>query len=160
LVYNRRIFDEIAVKEWERARRTKSPLAIVLFDVDRFKHVNDTYGHLIGDKILTNLANLCSSNMRSMDAFARYGGEEFVILMPDTNSDSAHQTMEWLRGAFENTSLATHENTDIYITISAGIVVWDGEGPQDIRALLARADQALYTSKELGRNRVTIWRKS
>jgi len=159
-IYNRRVFDEIAVKEWERAKRTKSPLAIVLFDVDRFKNVNDTYGHLVGDKILTNLAKLCLTNLRSMDIFARFGGEEFVILMPDTNTESAYQTMERLRTTIENTSLTRHENTELSITISAGIVIWNGEGTLEIRALLSRADQALYTSKETGRNRVTVWKET
>jgi len=159
-IYNRRVFDEIAVKEWERAKRTKSPLAIVLFDVDRFKNVNDTYGHLVGDQILTNLAKLCLTNLRSMDIFARFGGEEFVILMPDTNTESAYHTMERLRTTIENTSLTRHDNTELSITISAGIVIWNGEGTLEIRALLSRADQALYTSKETGRNRVTVWKET
>jgi len=159
-VYNRRVFDEIAVKEWERAKRTKSPLSIVLFDVDRFKQVNDTYGHLVGDQILINLSKTCSENLRSMDIFARYGGEEFVILMPDTDANSAYQSMERLRTTVEKTSLGKHEDRNLLITISLGIVVWDGEGSLDIRALLSRADQALYTSKESGRNRTTIWKKA
>lgn len=159
-VYNRRVFDEIAVKEWERAKRTKSPLAIVLFDVDRFKQVNDTYGHLVGDQILINLSKLCSENLRSMDIFARYGGEEFVILMPDTNEEAAFHSMERLRSTIETTSLGSHKNDDLFITISLGIVIWDGEGSSEIRALLSRADQALYTSKESGRNRTTVWKKT
>lgn len=159
-VYNRRVFDEMAVKEWERARRTKSPLSIILLDVDRFKQVNDTYGHLVGDQILINLSKTCSENLRSMDIFARYGGEEFVILMPDTNVESAFQSMERLRTTIEKTSLGKHENRELFITVSLGIVVWDGEGSLDIRALLSRADQALYTSKETGRNRTSIWEKS
>jgi len=159
-IYNRRVFDEMAVKEWQRAKRTKSPLATVLFDVDRFKHVNDTYGHLVGDQILINLSKLCSDNLRSMDIFARYGGEEFVILMPDTNADAAYQSMERLRTMIEKTSLGKYEGAALFITISVGIVVWDGEGSLDIRALLSRADQALYSSKEAGRNRTTIWKNS
>ena len=159
-IYNRRVFDEIALKEWERAKRTKSPLAIVLFDVDHFKQVNDTYGHLVGDQILISLAKLCSDNLRSMDIYARYGGEEFVILMPDTASEAAYQSMERLRTTIETTPAGTYENTDLFITVSMGVVIWDGEGSLDIRALLSRADQALYTSKESGRNRTTLWKKT
>lgn len=159
-IYNRRVFDEIAAKEWERAKRGNSLMTLALFDIDHFKQVNDTYGHLVGDQVLTNMANLCLANMRSMDTFARYGGEEFVIIMPDTNSESAYQTIERLRITIEKTHLATHEDKDIFITISAGIVIWNGRDPLDFRSLLYRADQALYTSKETGRNRVTVWKES
>ncbi|HKJ37417.1 MAG TPA: diguanylate cyclase [Anaerolineales bacterium] len=157
-IYNRRIFDEMAVKEWERAKRSQSALTVVLFDVDRFKQVNDTYGHLTGDQVLINLADLCLSNMRSMDVFARYGGEEFVVLMPDADAQSAHQTIERLRTIVETTPLANSENPDLFVTISAGIVTWDGKESLDIQTLLARADEALYTSKQTGRNKVTIWK--
>jgi diguanylate cyclase (GGDEF)-like protein/PAS domain S-box-containing protein len=157
-IYNRRIFDEIAAKEWERARRSKSPLTVILFDIDHFKQVNDSYGHLIGDQVLTNLANLCLTNMRSMDIFARYGGEEFIILMPDTGHESAHQTMERLLATVETTPLVFIDDTQVFATISAGIVTWEGQGTSDIYDLLDRADQALYSSKENGRNRITNWK--
>jgi len=156
-IYNRRIFDEIAIKEWERSKRSKAPLGIVLFDIDHFKKVNDTHGHLIGDQVLVNLAELCSANLRSMDVFARYGGEEFVILMPDADETSAHQIMERLRTMVEKTPLATHENVDVVVTISAGIAMWKDAESTDISSLLERADQALYSSKKSGRNRVAIW---
>jgi len=159
-IYNRRIFEEIAVKEWERARRSKSILTVALFDIDHFKSVNDNFGHLIGDQVLINLANLCLSNMRSMDVFARYGGEEFVILMPDADQISAHRTMERLRKTVEKTPLANYENTDILVTISAGIATWMGEESTIFHILLEQADQALYTSKETGRNRVTVWKQA
>jgi diguanylate cyclase (GGDEF)-like protein len=157
-IYNRRIFDEIALKEWERAKRSHSVITVVLFDIDHFKRVNDTHGHLIGDQVLINLADLCLSNMRSMDVFARYGGEEFVILMPDADAQSAYQTIERLRAIVETTPLANPENLNIFITISAGIVTWDGKESLDIKTLLARADEALYISKQTGRNKVTIWK--
>lgn len=156
-IYNRRFFDEIAIKEWELARRTGSPLTIVLFDIDHFKQVNDTHGHLTGDIVLTHLADLCSSNIRSMDIFARYGGEEFVILMPDTDHVSAHRTMERIRTVLQETALAEIDGTHIFITISVGIAEMHGHQPMDLQALLDRADQALYSSKDAGRNRATIW---
>jgi diguanylate cyclase (GGDEF)-like protein/PAS domain S-box-containing protein len=159
-IYNRRIFDEIIIKEWERAKRSQSLLTIVLFDIDHFKKVNDTYGHLIGDDALKNLANFCLLNMRSMDIFARYGGEEFIILMPDTDFDSAYQSIERLRTKIVETPLAITEAKDIFITISAGIAIWNGQEQIDIPTLLDRADQALYKSKQTGRNKVTIWKES
>jgi len=159
-IYNRRIFDEMAIKEWERAKRSKSPLTVILFDIDHFKRVNDTYGHLIGDQALTNLAKLFLSRMRSMDIFARYGGEEFVIIMPDTDHASAYQTMERLRTIVEETPMVTSGNTDVFITISVGTVSWHGHGSSDIYTLLDRADKALYTSKATGRNRVTAWKET
>ncbi|HSM72419.1 MAG TPA: diguanylate cyclase [Anaerolineales bacterium] len=159
-IYNRRFFDEIAGKELERAKRSTSPLTIIILDIDHFKEINDTYGHPTGDQVLISLTNIYQSNMRSMDIFARYGGEEFIILMPDTDSESAHQIIERLRAALEETPLATYENKDIYVTISAGIAVCDGQESVDIPALLERADQSLYTSKQTGRNKTTIWREA
>ncbi|MDX1378228.1 MAG: diguanylate cyclase [Anaerolineales bacterium] len=159
-IYNRRFFDEIAGKELERAKRSASLLTIIILDIDHFKEINDTYGHLIGDQVLINLANIYQENMRSMDIFARYGGEEFIILMPDTSADSAHQTTERLRTALEETPLAIYEDKEIFVTISAGIAVCDGHESVDVSTLLERADQALYTSKQSGRNKTTIWKES
>jgi len=159
-IYNRRVFDEIANKEWERAKRIKSPLTIVLFDVDHFKKINDTHGHMIGDQVLTNLAKLCLSNMRNMDIIARYGGEEFIILMPDTDSGSAYPTIERLRNYIEKTQMTTHEGQGINITISAGIVTWAGLDDLGVQTLIHNADQALYTSKQTGRNKTTIWKEA
>ena len=159
-IYNRRFFDEIASKEIERAKRSNSLLTIIIFDIDHFKNVNDAFGHLTGDQVLTNLAFICQTNMRSMDVFARFGGEEFIILMPDTDSNSAYQTMERLRAFVESTCMATYDDQDIYVTISAGIITWNGQGDLDFHTLLNRADQALYTSKQAGRNKATIWKKT
>lgn len=159
-IYNRRFFDEIAGKEIERTKRSNSFLTIVIFDIDHFKKVNDAFGHLTGDQVLTNLAFICQTNMRSMDVFARYGGEEFIILMPDTDSDSAYQTTERLKSFVENTRMTTYNDQDIFVTISAGIATWNGQGDLNIHTLLDRADQALYTSKQTGRNKTTIWKES
>jgi len=159
-IYNRRFFDAFAVKEWERTKRSKSPLSVIFFDIDYFKQVNDTYGHLIGDQVLLNLATLCQSNLRSMDIFARYGGEEFVILMPDADINSVHETIDRRRLMVEKEPLATSNDTQIHITISAGIANWKGNENINIRDLIERADQALYHSKQTGRNKVTIWKQT
>ena len=158
-VYNRRVFDEIAVKELTRALRGGSNFSIVLLDIDHFKQINDTYGHAVGDQVLIQLAKLCLANTRSMDIFARYGGEEFVILMPDTGQDSAFQSMERLRMIIQEAPMAASEGADIFVTVSMGIAEMDAQDTTDIQTILEHADRALYTSKESGRNRVTVWNK-
>lgn len=156
-IYNRRFFNEIIIKEWERAKRSNSSVSIVIFDIDHFKQINDKHGHLIGDQVLANLAAFCDSNMRNMDIFARYGGDEFIILMPDTDQESAHQTIERLRASVAKTSLATYENEPVFVTVSAGLANWNGKDATNVHVLLEQADRALYISKQSRRNRVTIW---
>jgi diguanylate cyclase (GGDEF)-like protein len=155
-IYNRRYFFELASKEVERARRYGNPLSVVLLDADNFKKMNDSYGHLIGDQILINLANLLQKNIRSLDILARYGGEEFVILMPEITLDEARKTAERLRKLVEQTSMVTG-GLDILITVSFGVASFESGHELDFDALLARADHALYQSKESGRNRVSVW---
>ena len=153
-IYNRRYFFELARKEIARALRYQNPLSVVLLDADHFKDMNDNYGHLIGDQILINLAELCRRNIRSLDIMARFGGEEFVILMPEVDCLAAQKSAERLRKIVEETSLIAG-GFDVKITISLGVACWNGDGELDFNALLARADRALYQSKEDGRNRVS-----
>ena len=156
-VYNRRIFDEIAHKEWERAKRSHSPLSVAMIDIDHFKQLNDTYGHLVGDQALIGLARLCMLNLRNMDIFARYGGEEFIVLMPDADEAAATQSLERLRRIVQSTAVVTVDERPISITISAGLATRIEAESIDFRQLLRYADQALYASKQGGRNRVTAW---
>jgi diguanylate cyclase (GGDEF)-like protein/PAS domain S-box-containing protein len=158
-VYNRRYFFEAADKEIERSIRSGSPISVILFDVDHFKNVNDDHGHLAGDQVLINIANVCQQNIRSMDLFARYGGEEFIILMPDTDSISALDSAERLRQIVKDMPVTIGDDMDISVTISMGIACRNNISQMDINDLLDRADQALYESKEAGRNRVTLWDK-
>lgn len=156
-IYNRRFLYEAAEKEIERAKRSGSSLAVLIFDIDHFKNINDTYGHLTGDQVLINLVNLCQHNIRSMDYLARFGGDEFIILMPDTDSRSALETAERLREMVAEKPMTTSENTEVPVTISMGISNWTYDSPLNIKALLNQADKALYQSKEAGRNRVSVW---
>jgi len=156
-INNRLIFYKVAEKEIERSKRSGSQLSLIMFDVDLFKNVNDTYGHLIGDEVLVNLARICQQNIRSMDLFARYGGEEFVILMPDAEGASVLETAERLRNIVADTTMAKSGQKDISITISLGIVNFKQDSCDNINDLLNLADKALYQSKESGRNRVTVW---
>jgi diguanylate cyclase (GGDEF)-like protein len=159
-IYNRRYFFDLAAKEVERAKRYGNPLSVVILDADNFKTMNDTYGHLIGDQILSNLATLCLDNIRSLDIIARYGGEEFVILMPEASTQDAQKTAERLRKLVAETSMVSGA-LDVMITISLGVASWENQDRElNFNALLARADQALYQSKEMGKNRVSVWQEN
>jgi len=158
-VLNRRYFFELARKEIERSQQKNLSLAMIILDIDHFKNVNDTHGHLIGDKILVNLANLCQSKIREGDIFARYGGEEFVILMPNATRDAAQKTAERIRQVVFQSFMVTGR-VNILITISLGVVCWDGFGEISLEGLLDKADQALYKAKQAGRNQVIIWEDS
>lgn len=176
-LYNRRYFFSQAKMEFERARRYQGPLSIIMLDIDDFKRINDTYGHLIGDQVLQSLAKLCRENVREIDVVGRYGGEEFVILLPETplvisqpvNSTPtsvSEETMinsgavsaaERLRQIVAQTPIQTEKAT-IQITISLGVAEYqpDISSPE---MLLDHADKALYQAKQAGKNRVAIFGK-
>ncbi len=159
-IFNRRHFMELARREHQRALRYQRPLSIIMMDLDHFKRVNDTYGHLIGDQVLRATALLCQDHLRETDIIGRYGGEEFVMLLPET-SDEPHENStslkvaERLRRVIAHTPIKTSRG-DIPITASLGIVDLTPAG-EDIEILLDRADQALYIAKQTGRNRVVVW---
>ena len=154
-INNRRYFFELAAKEYERAKRYHHPLSLVLVDADRFKAVNDTHGHLVGDEVLKNLARFLVGHVRNADVVARYGGEEFVILMPEIRSGEAKLTAERLRKEIAEFMMVA--GTDIQITSSFGIACWDSKEDISFETLLYRADKALYHAKDMGRNRVSVW---
>ena len=159
-LYNRRHFYTLASHEFNMARRFNQSITAIMVDIDHFKRVNDTYGHLIGDIVLQNVANRCNKILRQSDILCRYGGEEFVILMIGTSLESALQIAERLRKHIADTPIET-EGKSISITVSLGVAAL---GPYmhpvsltGLDILINRADQALYTSKQNGRNRVTTW---
>ena len=157
-IFNRRYFFETARKELERAQRYNHPLSIIIFDIDHFKKINDTYGHGAGDKALCLLTVEGKSRLRENDVFARYGGEEFVILLPETDLEQARQMAERMRKKRAETPLNLGVAT-VKLTISFGVSSLDNENiPLD--ELLLRTDKALYQAKETGRNRVCVWEKS
>jgi diguanylate cyclase len=126
-------------------------LCLVLLDLDRFKVVNDTFGHDAGDHVLKTLANICMYNVRDIDIFARLGGDEFVLLLPNADSERAMQIMERIRMKLTANPMLYHENP-LNVTMSFGIApVHQGEDSLD--SLLRRADQALYRAKDKGKNR-------
>ena len=154
-IFNRRHFFELAQQELERSQRYSRPLSIIIFDIDFFKKVNDTYGHGAGDEVLRKLTKECQDSLRENDVFARYGGEEFVILLPETDLEQARQMAERMRKGCAETPLDVGSAT-VNLTVSFGVSSLGNETlPLD--ELLLRADKALYASKEAGRNRVTVW---
>jgi diguanylate cyclase (GGDEF)-like protein len=153
-VANRRGFFERGDRLLARARFDNQPIALITFDLDRFKGINDRYGHSAGDDILIAFCRLAEAQMRPNDLFARIGGEEFAALVPNTSLRDALRLAERLRVAFEATS-HTIEQSTIRTTVSAGVALLSGAAP-DLAALLSAGDQALYRAKQAGRNRVEV----
>lgn len=153
--YNRRGFFELGRRELERARRFGRPLTAIMFDLDHFKRVNDTYGHATGDQVLAGLAELCRHELREVDLLGRYGGEEFAVLLPESGLTIARPVGERLRRRVEQGIFNTNRGP-IKITISLGVTALD-EKSTDLEGLIERADQALYAAKRAGRNRVCVW---
>jgi diguanylate cyclase (GGDEF)-like protein len=132
------------------ARRHHRELAIALFDVDRFKRINDTFGHAAGDAVLSRLAELVRAQIRQEDLSGRYGGDEFLLILPDSDAAGAQATCEKLRDAVAAAS-PDSLGYDISLTASIGWASWHGE---ELDELIARADESLYRAKRAGRDRV------
>ncbi len=153
-LYNRRYFFELARSEFERARRYKRHLSVIIFDIDHFKKVNDTYGHPVGDQVLRALAALCKEKWREGDPISRYGGEEFIALVVEADAKTSRAVAERLRREVEKMVIPNPDG-DVKITISVGISGLDENIPT-LESLVARADQAMYMAKHKGRNRVAV----
>jgi diguanylate cyclase (GGDEF)-like protein/PAS domain S-box-containing protein len=149
-VYNRRGLAEIAVAELNRAHRFKHPLGLILFDLDYYKGVNDTYGHAAGDEVLCTVARICRAAIREIDVIGRYGGDEFVVILPECNLEAAAIVAERMRKALESSPIKIGEE-ELVVTLSAGVAV-DLVGHLTLDDLLRQADQALYAAKSAGRN--------
>ena len=146
---NRRAFNEKLAEEWSRAQRYATPLSLVLFDVDKFKSYNDSFGHQAGDEVLKILARTVMGLVRVTDFFARYGGEEFVLILPNTDAEGAYILAERLRERVEKAKWRERPVTASFGVSTLEIGMTSGE------SLIEAADKALYLSKERGRNRVT-----
>jgi diguanylate cyclase (GGDEF)-like protein len=157
-LYNHRYFQEAVEYEMARAARERHPLALILFDVDRFKAINDTHGHLCGDSVLRAIARRLVESCRKTDLVSRYGGEEFGMLLPATGVVEARVKAEACRTAVESTEIQTESGSKIIrVTVSLGIAGYDPDHPISKNTLLGAADAALYQSKCEGRNRVTVF---
>lgn len=149
---NRRSFEEIADREFKRAKRYGNPLAALMLDIDWFKQVNDNHGHAAGDDVLKAVARAITDTLRETDLAGRLGGEEFAALLPETEAKGAHEVAERLRHAVAEAAI-TAGGMQLQVTASIGVAARNDKDT-DLASLLKRADEALYKAKQSGRNRV------
>ena len=154
-LYNHRHVHELLRDEFERSRRTEEPLAVTMIDLDKFKSVNDTYGHPTGDVVLYETARILGDTAREIDMVGRYGGEEFIVILPNTDEAEAAAFAERVRTAVEaHVYRDPDTSVELRMTCSSGAASFPTEGVDTPEQLLKRADAALYMAKESGRNRV------
>jgi diguanylate cyclase (GGDEF)-like protein len=151
---NRRSLFELGRVEFARAHRMNRAFCCMMLDLDHFKQVNDTYGHLVGDQVLREFARRCKTSVREVDLVGRYGGEELIILLPETDRKTAMQVAERLRASLTAAPIRVGDQ-EIAMTVSIGVAAKD-ENTSQLDTLIARADQAMYIAKHKGRNRVAI----
>src|SRR5215510_188563 len=155
--FNKKYFTDRLESEFTFAVRHAAPLTLILFDIDHFKSVNDTFGHQAGDHVLMELSGMLSGTLRAEDVFARYGGEEFGVICRGSDLMQGQIVGERLRKAVEGHRFV-YEGTHIPVTISVGVAGLPNAAVKDVTELIEVADQALYKSKHGGRNRVTVHR--
>ncbi len=154
-LFNRRYLDEALPRERARARRDRTPIGLVLIDIDHFKKINDTYGHGAGDTVLRSIGALLRASVRTSDIACRYGGEEFLLVLPTATAEATHQRAELICATLKQVRLEYGGEALPPITVSAGITLLQ---PSDdgIDAALTRADNALYAAKAAGRDRIVL----
>jgi len=157
-VYVHRYFQERLAEEVKRCRGTSIHLTMLMADIDNFKSLNDTYGHLVGDAVLRGVAKTLQDGVRTTDILARYGGEEFAVVLTETDTDGGMLVAERLRAAVEKYSF-TDAGVERSVTVSIGVATFDGQ-TEEGRGLVERADEALYEAKRAGKNRVVLARKA
>lgn len=144
--------------EIERARRHRRPLSVLILDLDDFKKLNDTHGHLFGDRVLKEVTETVSMSIRHEDVLGRYGGEEFLVIMPGADAEVARRVAERIRRAVERAGVLDVRRRDssepVRTTLSIGAATYAGEAPLDAAAFIDRADRGLYEAKNGGKNRV------
>jgi len=152
-LYNRGYFQGTLTKECSSARRKERSLSLVLVDIDHFKKVNDEWGHQVGDDVLKHVAKMLKTGCRESDIVARYGGEEMALILPETKMEAAMEVAERIRQSLAEQPY-TADGTHVPVTASFGVATLDAEH-ESADELIKAADDALYRSKENGRNRVT-----
>lgn len=154
-IANRRMFDELLMREWRRCLRAKKPLALVMVDVDFFKQYNDTYGHQAGDACLQAVAKqLARSAPRASDVAARYGGEEFALILGDTEMDGAVWVANYIRQNVAALGMPHKQSPFKHVTVSCGVATIVPNDKASAKTLISSADHALYLAKQQGRDRV------
>ena len=154
-IFGRRYVEAWLETEYARVKRYNTDLALVLFDIDHFKKINDTYGHQAGDFVLQELAATVKSVIRQADVLGRYGGEEFLVCMPETKVEKALLSAERIRKGVEEKEFI-YDGKKIPVTISLGVASFRQMPEDKVSRFIKDADEALYFSKEHGRNRVTL----
>lgn len=153
-LYNRRYFMDVSSNILSLAKRDGSELSIIMLDIDKFKNINDTYGHHIGDLVIIALSDILKQNIRTSDIICRFGGEEFIILVPETGIDDAYNIAEKIRKLIQTYELKIQDNTILKFTASFGIGSIDTIYDTNIENSIKKADKALYRAKHSGRNTV------
>ena len=153
--WNRRYFEKIIPQKIKSLIKEEKYYSLLMIDADKFKNVNDTYGHKIGDKVLIEIVDVCAHSLRNNDLVCRFGGEEFMIYLDDADSQSALKVAERLRGSISDSVVYGDNNEEIKVTVSIGVV--SSEKTDSLEVLLKQADDAMYLAKQNGRNRVELY---
>ena len=157
-LYNRRYFNEIAKTLLSIANREKDGLSLLMIDIDKFKSINDNYGHLTGDCVLQALASTLLKNIRSSDVAIRFGGEEFLLLLPHTHLEGAKKIAKKIKDCIKNLEIHTNDSPEaIKVTVSIGVSECQYNKNKDIDLLVHRADEAMYQAKKSGRDKIVIY---
>lgn len=155
-LFNRRAFEKKIHEEFERSKRYHNPLSVLIFDLDNFKSINDTYGHHGGDAALVKISETLREMTRQSDFSARFGGEEFVMILPETDQDNALLVANKIHGAVRSSSFGT-TNRPFALTVSIGVSSSSTRAYSTWREMLDDADRAMYLAKNTGKDRVEIW---
>jgi two-component system, cell cycle response regulator len=153
-LFNHRHIHGLLDEEFDRAHRTNDKLTVAMLDLDRFKAVNDTFGHQAGDRVLEQLADILRATAREIDRLGRYGGEEFMALLPETDIEDGAVFVERVRREVARHAFSIGDGQTIRMTLSAGVATYPHENVHTPEALVAQADAALYAAKSTGRNRI------
>jgi two-component system, cell cycle response regulator len=153
-LFNHRHIHGLLAEEYERVERTNDCMSVAMFDLDRFKSVNDTYGHQAGDRVLIDLAEILRETARDIDRLGRYGGEEFIALLPETCIEDAAVFVERVRREVARRAFDIGRDEPLRMTLSAGVATYPHELVDSVESLVRLADEALYTAKAAGRDRV------
>jgi len=154
-LFNRRFLDTILLQETNRVAKVKVNYSVVMLDIDYFKKINDSYGHITGDQVLSKIGELIDHSMRASDFAFRFGGEEFLLLLTECSSRKALEIVQHLMSKLQASSFKPPTQGEFTVTLSAGIAEFDGQ--PDYQHTLKKADQALYQAKDRGRNQAVIW---
>jgi diguanylate cyclase (GGDEF)-like protein len=160
-LYNRRYFFERFNQEMERSKRYLRPLSCIIMDIDFFKHVNDSYGHLAGDRVIADIAHIVEKNCRQSDLAGRYGGEEYIILLPETEAAGAMIIAERIREMIEQHQTVDGKGLVIRVTVSMGVASLTGTELRNMdnnERIIQQADDALLQAKKNGRNLIELYR--